>query len=101
MSFELPDPSRDEDQREPREPDPTKGAEEEYEIPKYYCTGCETYTDEPGVCHGLPKRDLKPGLTGGRDRHEGCEKRGGVCDCAGRTCALDTLENEGGLTNGS
>lgn len=23
------------------------------------------------------------------ERHEGCEKRGGVCDCAGRPCAID------------
>lgn len=25
-------------------------------------------------------------------RHEGCEKRGGVCDCAGRPCAVDDQE---------
>lgn len=22
----------------------------------YYCTGCETYSNDPGTCHGQPKR---------------------------------------------
>lgn len=25
---------------------------------RYYCTGCETYTNTPGICHGLPRRKL-------------------------------------------
>jgi hypothetical protein len=26
--------------------------------PQYYCTGCETYTNQPGECHGQPRRKL-------------------------------------------
>jgi hypothetical protein len=28
----------------------------------YYCTGCETYTDTPGMCHGQPKQYLRDGF---------------------------------------